>query len=101
MTTTLVATPPAAVALPSPVTVPAPPVFAKATTVELSEVTVLPAASRIVAVNVWLSPEAVEPEWVSSIWVAAPWTTVKAARVPVVSPAALASMVDGADERRR
>ena len=34
---------------------------------------------------------AVEP--VSAIWVAAPWTTVKAPRVPVVSPAAVASIV--------
>ena len=41
----LVATPAAAVALPVPVTVPAPEAFAKATTVELSDVTVLPAAS--------------------------------------------------------
>ena len=41
----LVATPSAAVALPMPVTVPAPEALAKATTVELSEVTVLPAAS--------------------------------------------------------
>ena len=41
----LVATPAAAVALPVPVTVPAPDAFAKATTVVLSEVTVLPAAS--------------------------------------------------------
>ena len=47
----LVATPPTAVALPVPVTVPAPDCLAKATTVELSEVTVLPAASWIVAVS--------------------------------------------------
>ena len=61
-----------AVALPSPVTVPAPPIFAKATEVVLSEVTVLPAASSIVAVSVWLSPEAVEPDSSSWIRVAAP-----------------------------
>ena len=58
MTTTLVATPFDAVAFASPVTVPGPPVFVKLTTVELSEVTVLPAASWIVAVSVWLSPDA-------------------------------------------
>ena len=47
----LVATPPAAVALPVPVTVPAPEALAKVTTVVLSEVTVLPAASWMVAVS--------------------------------------------------
>ena len=74
----LVATPPAAVALPVPVTVPAPEALAKATTVVLSEVTVFPAASWIVAVSTRVAPEArlaVEP--VKAIWVAAPWTTVK------------------------
>ena len=50
--TILVATPLDAVALPSPATVPAPPVFAKATTVELSLVTVLPCASWIAALSV-------------------------------------------------
>ena len=39
---------------------------------------------------------AVEP--VSAICVAAPWTTVKAPRVPVVSPAAVASIVTVPDE---
>ena len=43
--TVFVAIPLEAVALPVPVTVPAPDALAKATTVELSEVTVLPAAS--------------------------------------------------------
>ena len=89
-----VATPAEAVALPVPLTVPAPDALAKATTVELSEVTVLPAASWIVAVSRRVAPEvrfAVEP--VSAIWVAAPGTTVKAPRVPVVSPAAVASIV--------
>ena len=33
----------------------------------------------------------VEP--VSAIWAVAPWTTVKAPRVPVASPAAVASIV--------
>ena len=60
----LVATPAAAVALPVPVTVPAPEALANATTVVLSEVTVLPAASSIVAVRTRVAPEArlvVEP----------------------------------------
>ena len=84
----------AAVALPVPVTVPAPDCLPKATTVVLSAVTVLPAASWIVAVSTRVAPEArlvVAP--VSAIWAAAPWTTVKAPRVPVVSPAAVASIV--------
>ena len=54
----------------------------------------LPAASWIVAVSTRVAPEvrfAVEP--VSAIWAAAPWTTVKAPSVPVVSPAAVASIV--------
>ena len=90
----LVATPATAVSLPVPVTVPAPEALAKATTVVLSEVTVLPAASWIVAVRRRVAPEvrlAVEP--VRAIWVAAPWTTVKAPRVPVVRPAEVASIV--------
>ena len=49
--TVFVATPLEAVALPVPLTVPAPEAFPKATTVELSEVTVLPAASWTVAVS--------------------------------------------------
>ena len=73
------ATPLEAVAVPVPVTEPAPDCFAKATTVVLSEVTVLPEASRMVAVRTRVAPEvrfAVEP--VSAICVAAPctWTTV-------------------------
>ena len=75
-------------------TVPAPDCLAKATTVELSEVTVLPAASWIVAVRSRVAPEvrlAVEP--LSAIWVAAPWTTVKAPSVPVVRPPAVACIV--------
>ncbi len=77
-----------------PVTVPAPEAFANATTVELSEVTVLPAASWIVAVSTRVAPEVrlvVEP--VSAICAAAPWTTVNAPSVPVVRPAAVASIV--------
>ena len=86
----LVATPLAAVALPVPVTVPAPDALAKVMTVVLSAVTVLPAASWIVAVRTRVAPEArlvVEP--VRAISAAAPWTTVKAPRVPVVRPAAV------------
>ena len=89
-----VATPAAAVDAPVPLTVPAPDCLAKSTTVVLSEVTVLPAASWIVAVSTRVAPEVrlvVAP--VSEIWAAAPWTTVKAPRVPVVRPAAVASMV--------
>ena len=90
----LVATPAAAVAVPVPVTVPAPDCLPKVTTVVLSEVTVLPAASWIVAVRTRVAPEVrlvVAP--VSAIWVAAPWTTVKAPSVPVVRPVAVASIV--------
>ena len=92
--TVFVATPATAVSLPVPVTVPAPDALAKATTVELSEVTVLPAASWIVAVSTRVAPEVrlvVAP--VRAIWAAAPWTTVKAPSVPVVRPAAVASIV--------
>ena len=89
-----VATPLAAVAVPAPVTVPVPDCLPKVMTVVLSAVTVLPAASWIVAVRTRVAPEVrlvVAP--VSAIWAAAPWTTVKAPRVPVVSPAAVASIV--------
>ena len=92
--TVLVATPATAVSLPVPLTVPAPEALAKETTVVLSLVMVLPAASLIVAVSTRVAPEVrlvVAP--VSSIWSAAPWTTVKAPSVPVVRPAAVASMV--------
>ena len=63
-------------------------------TVVLSPVTVLPAASWIVAVRTRVAPEVrlvVAP--VRTMSAAAPWTTVKAPRVPVVSPAAVASIV--------
>ncbi len=52
------ATPLVEVSLPVPVTVPAPPVWAKVTTVELSPVRVFPAASWIVAVIARVVPEA-------------------------------------------
>ena len=55
--TVLVATPLEAVAVPVPVTVPAPAALAKSTTVELSDVTVLPAASCNVAVSTRVAPE--------------------------------------------
>ena len=96
----LVATPLAAVAVPVPVTVPAPDCLAKVTTVVLSAVTVLPAASWIVAVSTRVAPEVrlvVAP--VSAIWAAAPWTTVKAPSVPVVRPRRGGLHDDGADER--
>ena len=76
--TVLVATPATAVSLPVPLTVPAPEALAKATTVVLSEVTVLPAASLIVAVRILFEPEVrlvVAP--VRTMSVAAPWTTTK------------------------
>ncbi len=92
--TVLVATPAEAVALPVPLTVPSPPDWAKATTVELSEVTVLPAASFRVAVRMRVEPEARSAvEAVRSIWAAPPAVTVKAPRVPVVRPIAVASIV--------
>ena len=72
--------------MPVPVTVPAPEAFAKAMTVELSPVTVLPAASLIVAVSNRPVPEVrsvVAP--VRTMSAAAPWTTLKAPSVPVVS----------------
>ena len=90
----LVATPAVAVLVPVPVTVPRPLAWSKSTTVVLSEVTVLPAASRIVAVRTRVAPEVrlvVAP--VRAMSAAAPWTTVKAPRVPVVRPAAVASIV--------
>ena len=99
--TVFVATPLAAVAVPVPVTVPAPDCFPNVITVELSAVTTFPAASRIVAVRTRVAPEArlaVEP--VSAMSAAAPWTTVKAPRVPVVSPVAVASIVTEPTARR-
>ena len=90
----LVATPATAVSVPVPVTVPVPDALVKATTVVLSEVTVLPAASLIVAVSTRVAPEVrlvVAPVRVMSA--AAPWTTVKAPSVPVVRPAEVASIV--------
>ena len=89
----LVATPPDTVALPVPVTVPTPDCLANAITVELSELTTLPPASWIVAVSSRVVPEvrsAVEP--VSTICAAGPAMTLKPPSVPVVRPAAVASI---------
>ncbi len=91
--TVFVATPELAVAAPVPVTVPVPEALVKLTEVVLSPVTTLPAASLIVAVRSLVEPEvrfAVEP--VSTMSAAAPGSTVKAPRVPVVSPLAVACM---------
>ena len=98
----LVATPPAAVALPVPDTVPAPDAFAKEMTVVLSEVTVLPAASSIVAVRTRVAPDvrsAVEP--VRTMSAAAPWTTLNAPSVPVVRPGDGCLHRDRAGQRHR
>ena len=97
-----VATPLAAVAVPVPVTVPAPDCLPKVTTVVLSAVTVLPAASWIVAVRTRVAPEVrlvVAP--VSAIWVAAPWTTVKEPRRAGREAAGGGFHDDRADELRR
>jgi len=56
--TIFVAMPLAAVAVPPPVIVPPPDVCAKVTTVELSDVTMLPFASSTAAVSVFVEPEA-------------------------------------------
>ena len=82
--------------MPLPLTVPIPDCLANAITVELSEATVFPAASWIVAVSTRVPPEdrfAVEP--LSAICVAAPWTMLNEPSVPVASPPAVASMVTG------
>jgi hypothetical protein len=84
--TTIVATPPAAVAEPVPVTDPLPPAWLKVTAAVLSApaVTVFPAESSIVAVNVRVAPEArlaVDPE--STILVAEPDPTSALALVLV------------------
>ena len=55
--TVLVATPLVTVSVPRPLTLPAPVVWANVMTVELSVVTVLPAASWIVAVRTRGAPE--------------------------------------------
>src|SRR5712692_966447 len=75
--TLLETTPPEAVAVPRPVTVPAPLVFANVTTVPLSLATRLPPASRISTVSVRVFPEARSVvELMKARWSAAPATTV-------------------------
>ena len=71
--TVLPATPLATVALPVPVTVPAPEALANAITVELSERTVFPDASRTVAVSARVAPDVrLDVEPVSTICVPGP-----------------------------
>ena len=73
---------------------PAPDACANAITVELSAVTVLPAASLIVAVRTLVAPDArsaVEP--VRTMSALAPWTTLNGPSVPDESPAEVASIV--------
>jgi hypothetical protein len=71
------ATPPEAVAVPSPVTEPAPDVCAKVTTVELSLVTRLLPASRTAIVNDFVAPDATPVvDDVNESFVAAPTVTV-------------------------
>ena len=67
-----------AVPVPSPVTDPAPADWVKTTTVELSEVTVLPPASCTATVSVFVEPDATElvPE-VKASWAAVPTVTLK------------------------
>jgi len=70
------ATPDDAVAVPSPVTEPAPALCAKVTTVELSDVTTLLFASSTAAVSVFVAPEAaLELLEVKTSFVAAPVVT--------------------------
>src|SRR5205823_3354041 len=72
------ATPPEAVALPRPVTDPAPADLAKPTTVELSPVSRLPLASRTSAVSVFVEPEAtLAVSLVKVRWSAGPAVTEK------------------------
>jgi hypothetical protein len=76
--TVLVATPPEAVAVPSPVTEPAPDVCPKVTTVELSDVSRLLLASRTSAVSVFVAPESTDAvEDVKTTLLAAPGVTLK------------------------
>ena len=92
--TVFVATPLEAVEAPVPLTEPAPEAWVKLTEVELSDVTVFPAASWTVAVSTRVAPEvrfAVEP--VRATCAAAPGSTVNAPSVPVVRPEAVACMV--------
>src|SRR5207237_9979397 len=78
--------PPPAVAVPRPVTVPAPAVLAKLTTVVLSPVSRLPLASRISAVRVLSEPEATLAVLLVNVrWSAGPTVTEKV-EVSLVRP---------------
>src|SRR5712691_357405 len=93
--TVLLATPPAAVALPRPLTVPVPLVFVKLTEVVLSLLSRLPAASRTSTVSVRPAPAArLVVELVKVRWSAAPATIVKVV-VPEPSEPAPAVIVIG------
>ncbi len=85
---TSLATPPLAVNAPKPVTDPAPPLLLKVTLRLLSapEVTVLPAASSMVAVNVSDDPDARLAPPLSTICVAGPKVTVTVRVLDVVDP---------------
>src|SRR3954452_16106487 len=87
------AIPPDAVAVPSPVTVPLPDVFANVTTVELSDVIRLSLASRISTVSVLVAPEATLPVLeVKTSLEAVPGATLKV-EVSDVTPVALTVIV--------
>src|SRR5437879_2981913 len=91
--TVSVTTPPATVAEPSPLTVPAPALLAKVTLVVLSLVTRLPPASRTSTVSARVVPEIRLPvELVNVRWSAAPTVTLNVA-VSEVMDAALAVTV--------
>ena len=96
-----VATPAVAVALPLPVTVPAPDCLREGDHGRVVGGDRVARRVLDVAVSTRVAPEVrlvVEP--VRAIWAAAPWTTVKAPRVPVVRPAAVASIVTEPTSRR-
>ena len=91
------ATPFEAVAAPSPVTVPAPPVFANVTEVELSVVTTLPAASRTSAVSDRAAPDArFAVELVTTTATGPPRTTVKVLESEARPPAEAVMVIDPA-----
>ncbi len=93
--TVLEATPPAAVAAPSPLTVALPLVLAKLTEVVLSPLSRLPAASRTSSVSVRDVPDArLADEFVNVRWSAAPATTAKVVE-SAVSELAVAVIVTG------
>src|SRR6266540_351376 len=95
--TVFVATPLEAVAEPSPVTVPAPLVFANVTEVELSPVSRLPPASRTSTVRSRVAPEVrSEVGLVNVRWSAGPTTTVNVVESPVRPPAVAPIVIEPA-----